>query len=1662
MKCLVKRNSNNKIDKVYAPNGEPSKLYDSILNRIEGGMKVPPSFSDIAKDDSNEELALSVYSNVFTDNFNNWFDNSVVRDDNGEPILVYHGTTATEAFDTFIPGSSDTIFFTDDIDYAGDVRSNLTVLDPFFLKIENPKKEERELDNDVAYEVKKENKYDGIIGKDFGQDINEGNTYVIFNPNQVKSIFNLDFSNVNNIYYNTTNNDNNFTEKQVNKFNDLLVKFGFKLEDLDTYKANYKIRNNTKLEIGGLINFFDKIVAYKKGDTNVLAEESTHLIIELSERDAQFNKALELVELTQEFQDQYSDLLELYKDTKNPDYTARKEILGQLLMKYIANDSNILYRLKRLLKWRLNKFLEKLNVKYLNELDALLYGKVADFNKRDYSKFNLNNIDTKVLYNSVNLEKQKLEEGIKTIKERIRRLEKKRINPGLASRLKFQQETLEKELANQEYEVGIVKFVEYLLEDMKEIDKYVQDMEKKGKIFTSDQLKHIGEFVEHYHPYLRQLNYLVKRDQVVTNNKDKVHNEINKLISSFDDISIFFSKARKESNKEILRKDNIKTGFEVDYNIDEIFDTIPQDAWSIQTWLGGIKDVSNPILRVIYGMIGRAKAEISSLVANWGKDLIKKNMIDLGVNNTSKFADTMEIVDEKGNKKTIKSGYYLTQYKLGEFYKAYDDFVANLKEEFNLEEDQREPLDRKDREAYNNKINDWLEENTERRFLPEYYNLFNALSLQAREQLRMYDLQIFAILNEVKNEDGVFELENLSASKWKTLQEYKSLKKGLYSDYYADGTLKSPTSVDGFVAQELQKYQELRNNNVKYNQDKEAFEREKERKQKELSSGKFQQWLDRNTETNFKQKFWDMLDKIVKKNYGLTYENLGKERRGILNRYRDNNGEFNYAIIPEESKKRIREIDDQMAVIRKNMRGRKLKGLKFSDIATIVPTKYYARELVKAELAGKKEEFLNEHTYLDKDGNNEPYSYFTTMVPNDKKLIETIPSKEWSSVSPESAWYNPNFNEDWEGMQPSSKYNNQAYDNLSANEKEVLNNLIEEKRKIDRLLPLPRRNAYLLPQISQGLLDMFGNRDVNLKNVGELLKDAWQTRVDDKEFGDKFADENIPNREDGTRALNVPLQFVRKLENTDNVSTDIYSSMILYYKMAKNFEKMSKLAPDVEQLKEELGDIKYVNNKGEAKKGIESNLYKMLTTYMEMQLYGIQKERTKDVNMLGVNINPSKAASNANSWVRASNLMLNFFTTLSGQAAGTINNILDTFVGRHVNFKSQYMAARELKNNIHQAVIEFKSKKKQNKLNLMLEYFEIMESLEDTFDNLDKNKLLRITNKDLVYSTFKFGDYFLKSQIMLAVAFNYRYHPGTKKFYNYKDFQKLKSEDNFWQLKSMYDMYNVKDYKLVRDDKVTNEVEAAYRYTVNKIVANAEGSLNELDRTKLHQSAIGQLATTHRGFLIDGLAKRFKARGVNYINGEVEVGFHRSFVTEFLPMLGKSVLNVKRMSDLRNVFDMWGELDIYQKEAAIKSLAEMAMVTAVAVAAYALNSWSDDDEDNYVLEFMAYTANRVLIETSALSLAMIPTPNGISIPYYEITTILNSPVAGTRQLESIVNLTDILMGGETIERGPYEGFTKRTRTIAKIAPGVKGLFQTRDPDSANNYIKNKTLTWLYD
>ncbi len=208
---LYDKNGGNFLDK--APNGAKSKLFDDLLQIYHG----------------DEKEAIKAKAKTYSPQFSKWFAGSKVVDENGEPLVLWHG--GAKGIREFRPGGDTT-----GAGYYTDPRNeNKVLLDsisamffstnsksqlyPVYLSIKNPLEHDYEgTQQGYGYKESKKIPFDFVAATQVDKAIRDGNdgviyknlydpyfadNYGVFNPNQIKSVRNEGPFSTNNddIYY---------------------------------------------------------------------------------------------------------------------------------------------------------------------------------------------------------------------------------------------------------------------------------------------------------------------------------------------------------------------------------------------------------------------------------------------------------------------------------------------------------------------------------------------------------------------------------------------------------------------------------------------------------------------------------------------------------------------------------------------------------------------------------------------------------------------------------------------------------------------------------------------------------------------------------------------------------------------------------------------------------------------------------------------------------------------------------------------------------------------------------------------------------------------------------------------------------------------------------------------------------------------------------------------------------------------------------------------------------------------------------------------------------------------------------------------------------------------------------------------------------------------
>ena len=371
------------VDQVFATNGRPSILFKSLTDASQG----------------DKNSAYNAYIKTQTQSFKNWFGASKVVDENGEPLVVYHGSpTASniQSFDSnyekntahkdrgfyfttsknvakgFI-GDYDRLErhidnlmdiateYTEDTELDKEIRENIAQqkeidnpknVIPVFLNLTDPiiKDFKRSLKPKEGYSVNK--KDNGAIFKNVGDSmgyIEEGiiisDVYVAFKPNQIKHAvdnageFNQNLDNMYAQRTSTPKYEEVVENKELKeKLDSFLESLGIRVEAVNSISD----RDGNILDVNAAVDMVTKTVKVIEGhsDITTLPEEASHFFVQLLKQNKSplYNSMRNLItkyKIYDQVAEEYNDLYE-----GNVDKIA-DEAIGKLISRHlIQNESN--------------------------------------------------------------------------------------------------------------------------------------------------------------------------------------------------------------------------------------------------------------------------------------------------------------------------------------------------------------------------------------------------------------------------------------------------------------------------------------------------------------------------------------------------------------------------------------------------------------------------------------------------------------------------------------------------------------------------------------------------------------------------------------------------------------------------------------------------------------------------------------------------------------------------------------------------------------------------------------------------------------------------------------------------------------------------------------------------------------------------------------------------------------------------------------------------------------------------------------------------------------------------------------------------------------------------------------------------------------------------
>ena len=1551
---------------------------DFVKRNIERGGKERES--KLWKEGINETISNTTGIPVEYLNENQYFEDylnehlgiSKVVDENGEPLVVYHHANSPinefsiefdNYFSTIKNGTKKALFFTGTAN-----PKKGTVLDreykfPVFLKAntviektgtKDDLKKQGESFTATINRAAEEADIAIFHGIDDNQELNQ-DIYVINNPNNVKSIDNQGtFSTQDNNIYNQEAATQNTTGR--NKELALLLREIYPNIEIDVL-TNPNLRGQAQVE------------GYMAGRVllNAVLENQDTLPHEYAHHYVAWFRNTPLVQ----------------RGTKQ---FGSEEALVQAIGE---NSVKALKWYNRFFNWLKGLFNEKQD--NLNEITkAFLSGRRLD-NSYFFGKETHNQKAVEVP-EAINNVYDKL---MSSIHRRMKDIQySKYTNPNKLDELR----ALEFRLNQLENDKATLEFIDYMDQDInsaldetlrilskvKEAAKYGNDHEISNAELDLIKKGYIG----FYNNIATNLQNMLDDDTTFDyfNNEQLINDTkvaLKRIMGNYAELVRNFNNVVDIIAKDNFIKEATKAG---SYTVDQLKNILEEGDLDINLWdqwVGSTQYSNSELVRIMMNKIIAVKNAVADEERIKGKELLTLlDQVD-----KAKLA----YFHEK-TKDGHKTGFMTRDLNYGEHYQKLFKYQRDLADKLGFgDKDISEVpglLNKEQLKTWNTENNKWHAKYSIRRFVPEYYELTNSLSEEARTRRDTINMEINLLLNSTRDKNGDIHRELLSDEDYGKLQELENSRRNLANPFYADGTTKAGLDLE--IAREMQQYNEKLRTKLNYKPNMEKYNKAKAAAKKNLSPELFKKWEERNSVERIKEEFWEDIKMLssnpTKSDNQVLYENA---RKNLLKLYAKEDGTFNTDAMPENVKSMINTYDVMISDEAIANRDKSKKSRVMEIAKWEINPKFY-EEFERMEKQGEAafNAWFSVNARYTSRGDVVPASFWRKLVPKDEfksKYVERIPNRSWAEIDRESPFYDPRFTkyEDrGETVIPNPKYfdNSAAYKKITSDPKlKALYDALVDVMDLSnsKIGFLRYANKYKLPQIEGGSWTQIRSKDNFLKGIAYAAQDLYTVKDDD----DRYMIENA-KRSDGSLVKLIPTRYIKMLDNPDAITNDVVGSIIHYYKMAVNYEKMSEAAPELELALDFVSRMDFKDKKGGRISGVESKTYDKMKDLMDRFVYGMEKD-AKEVDIKlpkgkHVKLSIDKLVNNLAAYTRIQGISQNLNVILTGLITNKIQNRLEAMSGIYFGNEELAKATKTLLPAYVDAIKNIGKANNKNKVLCYLEFLGVVRDNEQTFSKLNQSRLLRALNQHYWYFGHEIGDIITKGKLALSVAFFNKYDPETGKFVNKNQFlRKFKDKKKgkaAWKALNItfFDAFEVKDNQLVVrpeyakivDEKTLNRI----KNTTKQIATRIDTQLTDLDKSKLHSTLIGQLLLIYRNFILVNLQTKFLTkRQFNYSTGmwsEAQIPAAFSYLgrhwAENISFLRKHFFDQKKIDQLRELYkDHYDELDDYEKGCLKRVTYEFLFSTlGFWLISSIIRAMADEDRDNWWKQEAAYLTLR--------------------------------------------------------------------------------------------------------
>lgn len=467
-----------------------------------------------------------------------------------------------------------------------------------------------------------------------------------------------------------------------------LNKLGVRTMSISEYTKKYKIKNGVNPSAKALADIANQVVAYTKGDTNSLSEETAHFINEAFPKE-KVDNILRNIHKTSE----WAEFNRSYREVYSKEYVGdqledvvRREVLGKIVAKVISRETtevkstetqrNIFDRvldavvelfenIRSLFK---NEYSSELN-QYLNEVEEMLSAEdIADY-------VNINNFkdSTIRLYNIGNDTSavNKLRKKASLLAYQLQDTEKTLLRAGVGSKTNIKDlDKIQNQLESALTVESILSLVSMINSNVRSLNAAIKDSKVNNKsYFLSDEENVVYQTLKQVSSKaISEVNVLLKqiKEETKTREWDNILEEIKSTILSIQELN---------AEAELIDSQNVQR------LVSKIMDTynIPeQERAQVEKWIEKAESDTN-LFHSTFGQLVHAKDGLLNLTGQLIKDMSNEAQVNY-YNKTKDYQDKLKelgITESEIGKQLVDGQYIISEYDFNAFTSKMDDIYVN-------------------------------------------------------------------------------------------------------------------------------------------------------------------------------------------------------------------------------------------------------------------------------------------------------------------------------------------------------------------------------------------------------------------------------------------------------------------------------------------------------------------------------------------------------------------------------------------------------------------------------------------------------------------------------------------------------------------------------------------------------------------------------------------------------------------------------------------------------------------------------------------------------------------------------------------------------------------------------------------------------------------------